>query len=148
MRNTKKRTSLLTMKTHEQTTLQLEEHTSASAPKWFELLKTTQTNVLLLYVSPKRDIIPSNMWIKCFLQPWRGREWGKWPTVVGDFTGHQVELLQTSALLGDDFHTPATGERKMHDQSYRCPPGGLNPLPKITPTCTWAPSLSRTCAGL
>lgn len=38
-----------------------------------------------------------------------GRE-GMFPTVVGDFTGHQVELLQTPALLGDDFHAPTTRE--------------------------------------
>lgn len=55
---------------------------------------------MLLNLSPTQNRIPSNPFItKC-------------PTVVGDFTGHQVELLQTSALLGDDFHAPTTGERK------------------------------------
>lgn len=44
--------------------------------------------------------------------------------MVGDFTGHQVELLQTSAFLGDDFHTPATREGIMHEPSYRRSPGG------------------------
>lgn len=46
------------------------------------------------------------------------------PTVVGDFTGHQIELLQTSALLGDDFHAPATRGGIMHESGYRRSPGG------------------------
>lgn len=28
-------------------------------------------------------------------------------TVIGDLAGHQIELLQTPALLSDDLHTPA-----------------------------------------
>lgn len=35
----------------------------------------------------------------------RDSDW-KYPTVVCDFTRHKIELLQTSSLLGDDFHTP------------------------------------------
>lgn len=44
--------------------------------------------------------------------------------MVGDFTGHQVELLQTSALLGDDFHAPAARGGIMHESRYRRSPGG------------------------
>lgn len=36
----------------------------------------------------------------------------KYPTVVCDFTRHQIELLQTSTLFGNDFHTPADKQRK------------------------------------
>ncbi len=41
----------------------------------------------------------------------RDSDW-KYPTVVGDFTRHKIELLQTSPLLGDDFHTPAEKRRE------------------------------------
>lgn len=28
-------------------------------------------------------------------------------TVIGDLTGHEIELLQTPPLFSDDLHTPA-----------------------------------------
>lgn len=35
----------------------------------------------------------------------------KYPTVVCDFTRHEIELFQTSPLLGDDFHAPTERHR-------------------------------------
>lgn len=58
--------------THTQTMVQLEEDVSAWEGKWFELLRTTQTNVLLLNVSPKQKIIPTNTDMHLLLQPWWG----------------------------------------------------------------------------
>ncbi len=33
-------------------------------------------------------------------------------TVIGDLTGHQIELLQTPTLLSDDLHTPADTQQE------------------------------------
>lgn len=95
--------------------------------KWFELLQTTQTSVLL-NVSPKQNMIPSNSLITFLLQSYRGR----W-------------FYRTPGRAPSDFcppwrwfpHTYSRREKKRMTWG-----------PKITWTRTWAPSRSHACAGL
>lgn len=75
--------------------VQLEEHVSAWEGKWFELLRTTQTNVLLLNVPAKLNIIPTNTEMHFFFTSALRGEGG------GGFGDSEECVLPWSVILQD-----------------------------------------------